>query len=135
MNIEIMRKLYKLSEKAYKNGDIPVSCIILKEKRIIAAEYNKKYIKNDPTAHAEILAIKKACKKLKTNNLMDCELYVTLYPCEMCKALINEVRLKKVYFILNQEKNVNNTATYEKMFVKFKKIFKYQLQSFFYNKR
>ena len=94
--IEILKKM---NNKAKKNGDIPVSAIILKDNKIIAKAYNKKYKNNNPFDHAEVLAIKKACKKLKTSNLIDCEMIVSLKPCKMCYELINECRLKKVYFI------------------------------------
>lgn len=135
MEEKILKKLIKLSDKAYKNGDIPVACIITKNCKIISAEYNKKYLKNDPTAHAEILAIKKACKKLKTTNLIDCELFVTLFPCNMCNALINEVRIKKVNYILNKEKEINNTIIYKQMFNNKADIFRNKIKKFFLDKR
>ena len=92
----IIDELIKLSNKALLNNDVPISCIIVKDNEIIAKDYNKKIKNNDPLAHAEILCIKKAAKKLKTNNLNDCEIYCLLYPCGMCREVIKEVRIKKV---------------------------------------
>lgn len=135
MRNKIIKKLKKLNKKALKNNDVPVSCIIVKNKKIIASAYNKKNKKNNPFAHAEILAIQKAAKKLKTYNLNDCELYVSLYPCNMCKEVINEARIKNIYYILNKNKNINNTAIYKKMecyeYIDFSK----ELSNFFINKR
>ena len=105
---KIINELYKLSEKAYKNDDVPVGCIIIKDNKVIAKAYNKKVKNNDPTAHAEILCIKKAAKKLKTNNLNDCVLYSSLLPCKMCCEVIKEVRIKKIYYILDNDKINNN---------------------------
>ena len=131
MNENIINKLKVLNNKAIQNGDIPVSCVITKEGRVVASAYNKKYKNNNPFDHAEIIAIKKACKKLKTNNLLECEMYVSLYPCKMCE----ESRLKKVYYILNKTKEINNTTSYEQMCVKNSSDFLEQIQAFFKDKR
>jgi tRNA(adenine34) deaminase len=133
----IIKELDRLSEKALMNDDVPISCIITRNNKIIAKDYNKKIKNNDPLAHAEILCIKKATKKLKTNNLNDCELYCSLYPCNMCIEVINEVRIKKVHYLLDKEKVVNSNIVYKKMNTnqaiidKFRKKIKY----FFSNKR
>lgn len=131
--IEILKKL---SEKAYKNGDIPISCIIIDKKgKIIAKAYNKKYKNNDPLGHAEIIAIKKASKKLKTTNLIDCELIVNLHPCKMCQEIIKESRIKTVKYILEQEKEVQNNVKYDKIETNVDNFFKYLIKNFFVNKR
>ena len=104
---DYIKILKKLNIKAKNNGDIPVSCIIFKEKVIISKAYNKKYKNNNPLDHAEIIAIKEACKKLNTTNLIDCTMLVTLKPCKMCKELIKEVRLKQVYYILDNNKEIS----------------------------
>lgn len=134
---KIINLLMELSDKAESNNDIPVGCIITKGNIIISKSYNQKVKNNDPIAHAEILAIKKACKKLKTNNLNDCVLYTSLYPCDMCKEVINEVRIKNVKYILEKEKQINKTINYEKMFVKDQIFtdFKRKIQNFFKQKR
>ena len=106
MNISRREKLLTiLNKKAIKHNEVPVSCIITKDDKIISKAYNNKITKHDPTAHAEIIAIRKAAKKLKTWNLNECRLYVTLYPCKMCLDVINEARIKEVYYILDNEKD------------------------------
>lgn len=131
----IEEMLKKLNLKAIKHGDVPVSCIITKNDRIIASSYNKKKKNNDPLAHAEILAIRKACKKLKTSNLSDCKLYVSLMPCNMCKDVINEARIKEVYYILESEKVVNNTTKFTKLSASYQQYFENELKNFFSDKR
>ena len=129
--IEILKKLNK---KAIKNGDIPVSAIVFKNNNVISKAYNKKYKNNDPLGHAEILAIKKACKKLNRVNLNDCELLVSLKPCEMCNELIKECRIKKVYYIADQMKEINDTINYINL-DDGKAYFSKELSDFFKNKR
>lgn len=130
----IISLMKKLNAKAQKNDDIPVSCIITMNDKIVSSAFNMKNKNKDPLAHAEILAIRKAAKKLKTYNLIDCKLYVTLKPCKMCESVINEARIKKVFYILNSTKEINNTIKYEKMFVK-DNYFDIELKNFFNNKR
>ena len=107
--------LIKLSDKALKNDDVPISAIIVKNDTIIAKDYNRKVKNNDPLAHAEILCIKKAAKVLNRNNLNDCELYCLLHPCKMCEEVIKEVRIKKVYYLLDNDKITNDNIEYIKM--------------------
>ena len=131
----IIEQLKKLNNIALKHGDVPVSCIIVKNNKIIAKEYNKRQKKNSPLAHAEILAIIKATKRIKTWNLNDCELYVTLEPCEMCKSIINEARIKKVYYILSKTKKINDTVKYEQLDVADNDYFLNEIKEFFVDKR
>ena len=77
-----MRRAIDLAKKA--NGEIPVGAIIVKDGEILAETFNQKEVLNDVTAHAEILAIREAEKKLGRWRLDDCEMYVTLEPCPMC---------------------------------------------------
>ena len=135
MEKEIVKKLLKLNIKAKKNQDVPVSCIIVKDNKIIVEEYNRKYINNDPFAHAEILAIRKASKKLNTPNLNDCVMYVSLCPCNMCKEVIKEARIKEVYYILDNIKIVNNNTSYKKIKTESESLFKEELINFFNDKR
>ena len=115
MNISRREKLLTiLNKKAIKHNEVPVSCIITKDDKIISKAYNNKITKHDPTAHAEIIAIRKAAKKLKTWNLNECRLYVTLYPCKMCLDVINEARIKEVYYILDNEKEWNKVRDFLK---------------------
>lgn len=84
--------------KAKERGEIPVGAVIVKNNEIIAAAHNLKETLFDPTAHAEILAIRSAAQKLCDWRLVDCDLYVTLEPCAMCAAAIQHSRLRRLYF-------------------------------------
>lgn len=124
-----------LNKKAIKHNEVPVSCIITKDDKIISKAYNNRITKHDPTAHAEIIAIRKAAKKLKTWNLNECRLYVTLYPCKMCLDVINEARIKEVYYILDNEKEINNNVKITKINSEKNEYFQEELKGFFKNKR
>ena len=92
-----MKQALKEAKKAYDKKEIPVGAIIVKNGKIIARAHNLKETKQDTINHAEILAIKKASKKLNTWRLIDCEMYVTLEPCSMCAGALIQSRIKKVY--------------------------------------
>ena len=92
-----MKEALKEAQKAYDKLEIPVGAVIVKDGKIIARAHNQKETKLDTTKHAEILAIQKASKKLKSWRLLDCEMYVTLEPCSMCAGAIINSRIKKVY--------------------------------------
>ena len=83
--------------KAKKIDEVPVGCIIVKNDKVLARAYNQKIRKKDPTSHAEIECIKKACNKLKSYYLDDCDMYITLEPCMMCTGAIIQSRLRKIY--------------------------------------
>ena len=93
-----MTYAYELAQKAYKKDEVPVGAVIVYNNKIIATGYNKRQKTQDATNHAEVIAIKKACKKLKTFRLNDCTLYVTLEPCVMCAGAIINARIGKVVF-------------------------------------
>ena len=133
MNIDL-NMFKKMNNNAKKNEDIPVSAIIVHNNKIIAKGYNKKYKNSNPLDHAEIIVIRKACKKLNRTNLMDCDLYVTLKPCGMCAELIKECRIKRVYYILDNNKQINDTTKYIKMNDS-DDYFSKELKGFFRNKR
>ena len=99
-----MKEALKEAKKAYKELEIPVGCVIVKDGVIIARAHNQKEKKRDTTKHAEILAIQKASKKLKAWRLESCEMYVTLEPCPMCAGAIVQSRIKKVYIGTMDEK-------------------------------
>lgn len=101
-NKYIISLLIKLAKKAHLKGEIPVSAIIVCNNKIIAKAYNQKEKKKNITAHAEILSIQKAAKKLKRWNLSDCDLYVTLEPCKMCMEVIRQSRIQNVYYLLDK---------------------------------
>lgn len=93
-----MKEALKEAKKAYKNGDIPVGAVIVKDGEIIARAFNKKNKNKNPLLHAEIIAIDKACKKVGDFRLEGCEMYVTKEPCVMCFGAILSARIDKVYY-------------------------------------
>ena len=95
---DYMRLALEQAKKAYKNQDVPVGAIIVKDNKVIAKAYNKKERKQNAILHAEILAINKACKKLKSFRLEGSTMYVSLEPCPMCSGAIIASRLDKVVF-------------------------------------
>lgn len=115
MNIE--KILLKEMNKAYKKDEIPVGCVIVKDEKVISKAHNTKQRKHLVINHAEILAITKASKKLGDWRLDDCELYVTLEPCKMCKEVIRQSRIKKVHYII--ESNFNNE---DKKLIEYKEL-------------
>ena len=131
--MNICEFLKKLNKKALKNEDVPVSCVIVKNNKIISKSYNQRVKKNNPLAHAEILAIQKASKKLNTYNLSDCELYVTLKPCKMCEEVIKSAKIQKVYYFLDQNKAANK-INYKKLEDQNEYFYK-ELTEFFKDKR
>lgn len=126
----------KEANKAYKKDEVPVGCLIEYNGKIISKSHNMKNRKNDVLSHAEITAIIKAQKKLKDWRLNKCNMYVTLEPCNMCKEVIKQARISKVYYVLKSEfnnENTNNTSfiSLSENDKKYKDI----LQNFFKKKR
>ncbi|WP_330398564.1 tRNA adenosine(34) deaminase TadA [Anaerocolumna aminovalerica] len=91
-----MKEAIKEAKKAAKIGEVPIGCVIVYEDKIIARGYNKRNTKKTTLAHAELLAIQKASKKLGDWRLEDCTMYVTLEPCQMCAGAIIQARMKEV---------------------------------------
>jgi tRNA(adenine34) deaminase len=86
------------ARKAAERGEVPIGAVIVCEGVILAADGNRTLELNDPTAHAETLAIRTACAKLRSQRLPDCDLYVTLEPCPMCAAAISFARIRRLYY-------------------------------------
>lgn len=86
------------ANKAYQKNEVPIGCVICKDDKVIARAYNKRELNQQSIAHAEILAIIKACKKLKSWRLDGCTIYVTLEPCPMCAGAILQSRISKVVY-------------------------------------
>lgn len=107
MKEKYSKEIIKLAKIAYKKGEVPVGAIITKNDKILARAYNKIETSKDATMHAEILAIKKASKKLKNWRLNDCEMYVTLEPCTMCSSAIELSRIKKVHYLVKRDKKIS----------------------------
>jgi tRNA(adenine34) deaminase len=88
----------KAGESAGKSGEVPIGCVIVLNNEVIAAAGNRTLTDRDPTAHAEILAIRQAAKITGSERLSDCDLYVTLEPCTMCSGAISFARIRRLYF-------------------------------------
>ena len=88
----------KVAEKAGKSGEVPIGCVIVRDREVVAAVGNRTITDRDPTAHAEVLAIREASAKLGSERLTDCDLYVTLEPCTMCAGAISFARIRRLYY-------------------------------------
>ena len=98
-----MKEALKEAYKAQKKDEVPIGAVIVKDDVIIARAHNLKEQKQKATAHAEVLVIEKAEKKLGTWCLKDCDLYVTLEPCMMCTGAIIQSRIKKIVYSIKNE--------------------------------
>jgi tRNA(adenine34) deaminase len=98
MNLQFMMEALKQAKLAQKKDEVPVGAVIVLNDTIIAKAHNLRHNKQNALLHAEIIVIDKACKKLKSWRLEDCELYVTLEPCSMCAGAIINSRIKTVYY-------------------------------------
>ena len=99
-----MQKAFREAERAYDADEVPVGAVVVKDNQIIGRGHNMVEHLNDPTAHAEIIAITAACDTLGEKWLTDCTLYVTLEPCPMCAGAIVHARLKRLVFGAFDEK-------------------------------
>lgn len=101
-NLELDKKWMALAleeaEKALDQGEVPVGAVVVLGSQVISQAHNKRESLRDPTAHAEILALQKAAKNLKTWRLTNCTLYVTKEPCPMCAGAIYQARLKRLVY-------------------------------------
>ena len=116
-----MKEAIKQAKKAYEKEEIPVGAVIVKDNKVVSVAYNRKNIGNNSLFHAEILAISKACKKLKSWRLNDCDIYITLEPCQMCYFAIVEARISNIYYMVdsnyintlkNFSKNINKVKVH-----------------------
>ncbi len=135
MKNEIIEEMLILANKAKKKNEIPVSAVITKNNKIYAKAYNKKSKSNDLLGHAEILAIKKAIRKNKDWRLDSFEMYTTMKPCKMCEAIINESRIKKVYYLVENQKKKTEGFKYIKLKNSCETEYLEILKSFFKKKR
>jgi tRNA(adenine34) deaminase len=88
----------KAAETAGKSAEVPIGCVIVLNSEVIATAGNRTLTDRDPTAHAEILAIRQATKAVGSERLVDCDLYVTLEPCTMCAGAISLARIRRLYY-------------------------------------
>jgi tRNA(adenine34) deaminase len=93
-----MKAALKAAKKARENGEVPVGAVLVKDDEIISTGQNSPITLNDPTAHAEIIALREGGEKLKNYRLIDTILYVTIEPCTMCMGAIMHARVKKLVF-------------------------------------
>ena len=94
----------KAAEKAGKSGEVPIGCVIVLDNEVIATAGNRTLTDRDPTAHAEILAIRQATEATGSERLVDCDLYVTLEPCTMCAGAISLARVSRLLFAAEDPK-------------------------------
>src|SRR5215470_8381091 len=94
----------KTAENAGKAGEVPIGCVIVRGNEVIATAGNRTLADRDPTAHAEVLAIRQAAEVLGSERLVDCDLYVTLEPCTMCAGAISFARVRRLYYGATDEK-------------------------------
>lgn len=97
MEEKYMHLALKEAQKAYEKEEVPIGAVIVKDGKVIAKAHNLREMKKQAIAHAEILAIQKACKKLDSWRLENCDMYVTLEPCPMCAGAIMNARIKNIY--------------------------------------
>ena len=96
--IKYMKEALKEAKKAELIDEVPIGCVIVKDDKIISRGHNQRETNQSPIGHAEIIAINKASKKLKSWRLEGCDIYVTLEPCIMCSGAIIQSRIRKVYY-------------------------------------
>jgi tRNA(adenine34) deaminase len=93
-----MDEALKEARAAVAAGEVPIGCVIVRDGAIIARAFNRTLLDRDPTAHAEMLAIRAAVAAIGSERLVDCDLYVTLEPCAMCAAAISFARIRRLYY-------------------------------------
>ena len=93
-----MDEALKIAAAAMRADEVPVGALVVRGGEIIARADNRTLREHDPTAHAEIIALREAARKLNTERLSDCDLYVTLEPCTMCAAAISFARIRRLYY-------------------------------------
>ncbi len=122
-----MREALALAQRAWDAGEVPVGAVVVQNNEVIGRGFNQPISSNDPTTHAEIVALRDAAQHRKNYRLVDCELYVTLEPCMMCVGAMLHARLKRVVFgasdpktgvcgsVMNlpAEEKLNHHATFE----------------------
>ena len=97
-HIAAMQLALEEARRAMTNGDVPVGAVVVRDGEVIAAARNERELRNEPTAHAEIIALRAAAERLGSWRLIDCTLYVTLEPCTMCAGAIINARVGTVVF-------------------------------------
>ena len=107
---KFMKEALKCARQALNDGEVPIGAVVVLDGKVISRGHNRRTKKQIATAHAEIEAIEKACKKLNSWRIPECEIYVTLEPCPMCMGAMLNARIKKVYFGAYEAKGRSMTA-------------------------
>lgn len=102
---EFMKAALEEARLAYEEGEVPVGAVVVSDGKILARAHNSPILNNDPSAHAEMLALRKAAQKLGNYRLTDAELFVTLEPCVMCAGAIIQARISRIIFGARDPKN------------------------------
>lgn len=110
MKDKFMKSALKCAEKALQEGEVPIGAVVVLDEKVISRGHNRRTKRQIATAHAEIEAIEKACKKLKSWRIPECDLYVTLEPCPMCMGAALNARIRKIYFGAPEDKGRSLTA-------------------------
>ncbi len=105
-----MNQAILCAHRAMKHQDVPIGAVIVHNGKIIARGENRVQLQQNPTLHAEIVAINRACKKLGTKFLDECDIYVTLEPCAMCATAISFARIRNIYFAATDPKGGGITS-------------------------
>ncbi len=108
--MDFMTQALMLARRAAEHGDVPIGAVIVHDGKIIARGENQVQLKQNPTLHAEIVAINRACKKLGRKFLDDCDIYVSLEPCAMCATAISFARIRNIYFAATDAKGGGITS-------------------------
>lgn len=114
--MKFMNQAILCAHRAMKHQDVPIGAVIVHNGKIIARGENRVQLQQNPTLHAEIVAINRACKKLGTKFLDECDIYVTLEPCAMCATAISFARIRNIYFAATDPKGggiTSNARIYE----------------------
>lgn len=109
-SMNFMTQALNLAKRAAAHDDVPIGAVIVRDGRIIARGENRVQLKKNPTLHAEIVAIERACRKLQQKFLDGCDIYVSLEPCAMCATAISFARIKNIYFAASDPKGGGITA-------------------------
>ncbi len=143
--IDFMEEAFKEAQKALKKDEVPIGAVIVKDGKIVARGRNSREKSQNALKHAEIIAINKACKRLKSWRLDGCEIYVTLEPCPMCAGAIANARISKVVYGAKETTSEDNLCELilksnrlnhkPKIEYRENKFCKDILQDFFKNKR
>ncbi len=135
MQDKFINELNKLVLKASSKSEVPVAALIVKDGKIVSKAYNNRLETNNPLNHAEVNCILKAAKKLRNWRLDECDMYVTLEPCHMCREIIKECRIRNVYYYSTNNKVINHKTNFIFINNSYSMEYKEKLSTFIKNLR